>query len=74
MVKLHRLNGTPVFINFELVRWMDASPDSVLTFTDGKTLMVKESMDEILVILQHYKKSILQNIEVRPKEKGQEWI
>ena len=42
MIKLSRLNGDVIFVNPDLVRWMEQTPDTVLTFLDGKTLVVKE--------------------------------
>lgn len=43
MVQLTKLNGSPVFVNPDLIRWIEPSPDTLLAFADGERLMVRES-------------------------------
>lgn len=42
MIELTRLNGTPVTINAELITYVEATPDTVVTLTTGEKIMVKE--------------------------------
>jgi len=41
MVKVTRLNGQEVYINADLILFLEKSPDTVLTLENGKKIMVK---------------------------------
>ena len=48
MIKLTRLGGEPFVLNAELIRYVEARPDTFVTLTTGERLVVLESMDEVL--------------------------
>lgn len=48
MIKLTLLNGIKIYLNTSVVRTLEASPDSIITLVDGKTIIVKESPEEIV--------------------------
>ena len=48
MIRLTRLDGEPFILNAELIRYVEARPDTFVTLTDGERLVVTESMDEVL--------------------------
>lgn len=65
MILLTTLSGSPFYINPDLLFKIEALPDTVMTLTDGKTMRVKESPEEIIKKIIHYKKQIyLGNLEV----------
>ncbi|MGE0762871.1 MAG: flagellar FlbD family protein [Bdellovibrionales bacterium] len=47
MIELTRLNGEKIMINPDHLRFVGSCPDTLLTFTDGKTLLVKESPAQV---------------------------
>lgn len=47
MIELTRLNGAKIFVNPNHIRFIEMCPETLLTFFDGKTLMVKESVDAV---------------------------
>lgn len=47
MIPLTRLNGERFFLNFDLIEVIEACPDTVITLTSGKHLLVKETPDQI---------------------------
>ena len=49
MIHLTRLNGQPLIVNADLIKFIEKLPDTVLTLVTGEKLVVKESADEILV-------------------------
>jgi flagellar protein FlbD len=56
MIQLSKLNREAVYVNPDLIRWIEIRPDTVITFTDGHQLMVREKPDEIvqkIVQLRH---------------------
>jgi flagellar protein FlbD len=48
MIKLTRLGGEAFLLNAELIRYVEARPDTFITLTGGDRLVVAESMDEVL--------------------------
>lgn len=51
MIELTRLNGEMVMVNPDHVRFIGSCPDTLLTFIDGKTLMVKETPHQVNIKL-----------------------
>ena len=47
MIELTRLNGEMVFVNPDHMRFIESCPDTLLTFMDGKTLVVKETVHQV---------------------------
>ena len=41
MIELNRLNGSPLLVNPDLIRVIESMPDTLLTFTDGEKVMVR---------------------------------
>ena len=47
MIKVTRLNDSVLMINVEMIQSLQATPDTVITFTNKDRLMVKEPVEEI---------------------------
>jgi flagellar protein FlbD len=48
MIKLTHLDGEPFILNADLIRYVEARPDTFITLTGGERIVVRESMDEVL--------------------------
>jgi len=48
MIKITRLNDQEVYVNADLIMFLEKSPDTVITLENGKKLMAKESIPEIV--------------------------
>jgi flagellar protein FlbD len=48
MIKLTHLHGEVFVLNADLIRYVEARPDTFITLTGGERLVVAESMDEVL--------------------------
>jgi flagellar protein FlbD len=48
MIEVTRLNRTTVVINSDLIEQIESTPDTVITLTTGKTLMVLEPPETII--------------------------
>jgi flagellar protein FlbD len=49
MIKLSRLDGEQFILNAELIRYVEARPDTFITLTTGERVVVAETMDEVLM-------------------------
>ena len=59
MIEVTRMNGQKLIVNCELILTVEETPDTLLTFTSGHKLLVKESRQEIIGLVKSYKKEIL---------------
>lgn len=59
MIPLTRLNHTPVYLNPDLVKYVDSMPDSVVTLTSGEKILVLESAEQILALVIAYRQRVL---------------
>ncbi|MCA8959264.1 MAG: flagellar FlbD family protein [Planctomycetes bacterium] len=48
MIRLTRLNGKEFLLNSELIKFMEETPDTVITLVNGERFLVTESADEVV--------------------------
>ena len=58
MVKVTRLNGKELVVNCELIEFIESTPDTVITISTGKKIIVRETVDEVLSEIVKYKRKI----------------
>ena len=58
MIEVTRLNNTKVLINPDLIEFVEETPDTVVSFTTGRKIIVKESRQEIKNLVKLYRKDI----------------
>ncbi len=58
MIRVTRLNGSIYVLNCELIETVEATPDTVITTTNGKKFVVAETVDEIVEKVIKYKAKI----------------
>ncbi len=58
MIELTRMNGTKITLNAELIEIVEETPDTVITLTSGKKILVKESRQDIKNLVILYKKEM----------------
>jgi flagellar protein FlbD len=66
MIKVSRLNGKEFVLNCELIKFIEATPDTVITLTNGEKIMVREDVDKIIQSTMNYRKRLYQ--EPPPKD------
>lgn len=47
MIEVTKINGTKLLLNTNLIETVEETPDTVITLTDGKKVIVKESRHEV---------------------------
>lgn len=47
MINLKKMNGESIYINPDLIRYIEKTPDTLITFLDGQQIMVRNSPEEI---------------------------
>jgi flagellar protein FlbD len=64
MITVTRLNGKPVVVNAELIRFIEQTPDTMITLTSGDKLLVKEKMEDVVRRAIDYARSIRTNFNM----------
>lgn len=60
MIKLTRLNNTEFVINAEMIEFIEAIPDTIVSLASGKKVMVTEPVDVVVERVIEYKRSCSQ--------------
>jgi flagellar protein FlbD len=60
MIRLTRLNQTQFIVNCELIKFIESTPDTLITLSTGEKLMVKESIDDVVSATMIYRKRLYQ--------------
>ncbi|HIJ66285.1 MAG TPA: flagellar FlbD family protein [Candidatus Hydrogenedentes bacterium] len=58
MIHVTRLNGSEFVINGDMIREVEATPDTVITLNTGQKIMVREAVDEVVAAVIEYKRRI----------------
>ncbi|MDR0336266.1 MAG: flagellar FlbD family protein [Planctomycetaceae bacterium] len=68
MVRLTRLNKDEFILNAELIRYVECCPDTLITLVNGETLMVRESLDEVVrrTVAYHQAKNLIPKPQYLP--------
>lgn len=48
MIRVSRLDGTQFYVNADLIEMVEMTPDTVLSLTNGKKFVVRESAEEVV--------------------------
>lgn len=59
MIQITRLNDSTIVLNADLIEVIEATPDTVITLIDGTRFVVRESPDELVRRIQHYRAGLL---------------
>lgn len=76
MIRLTRLNGHPLALNSDLIKFVEQAPDTVITLVSGEKIVVRESAEEILQRVVQFRRAVLQGTALwsdagmRGEEKG----
>ena len=56
MIRVTRINDARVVINADLIEFLESIPETMITLTTGKKLMVKETIDQIIDRVADFKR------------------
>ena len=62
MIRLTRLNDKEFVINAEMIEFVEATPDTIVSMLSGKKIMVREPVEEVTERVIEYRKSCSQPV------------
>ena len=67
MIMLTSINGEEFCLNSDLIYKIEEAPDTIIILTNGKTLRVKNSIEDITDKTIEYKRQIFSNYQEEGK-------
>ena len=58
MITVTRLNDSKLVINSDLIEFVEAIPDTIISLTTGKKIMVKETTDCIIELVAEFRNKV----------------
>jgi flagellar protein FlbD len=58
MIQLSRLNGKNFVLNCEMIKFIEATPDTVITLDSNEKFMVREPVAEVIRLAAEYRRSL----------------
>lgn len=59
MIEVTRLHNQKIIINADLIEFVEETPDTMISTTTGKKLLVKESVNEVIKKVVAYRRQCL---------------
>lgn len=72
MIPLHRLHNQEFVLNADLIETIEATPDTLITLTDGKKLLVLDTIADIVERVVGYRQLCNSTIRVVREEKKEQ--
>jgi flagellar protein FlbD len=66
MIELTKLQNAKIVVNAEMIEFVERTPDTLITTSTGKKLMVQESVEKVIELVIAYKRQCSAN----PRKRG----
>lgn len=66
MIQVTRLNGQEVYINADLILFLESTPETILTLENGKKVTVKETISQVVDRVVEFKSRCYPRVEKTP--------
>lgn len=64
MIRLTRLNNSPLVVNSDLIKFVEQSPDTLVTLITGEKIVVQERATEVLDRVIEFRRAVLQGLSL----------
>jgi flagellar protein FlbD len=58
MIVVTRLNKTPIVVNPDLIVFIEETPDTIITLSNGEKMVVQEKVSEVIKRVIDFRRSI----------------
>lgn len=66
MIELTRLNNRPLVVNSDLIKFIENTPDTVLTLVSGEKVVVSESCQAVIEKVIEFRRKTLYGLNSSP--------
>jgi len=64
MIQLTRLNNKPLTVNSDLIKFIEQSPDTLVTLITGEKIVVLEKAAEVITRIIDFRRSVLRGLSI----------
>jgi flagellar protein FlbD len=64
MIRVTRLNHTPLILNSDLIEHLETTPDTVISLTNGQKYVVLETAEDIVELVVDFRRRLYSEIKV----------
>ena len=74
MIRLTRLNNRPLVVNSELIKFIENTPDTVITLVSGEKIVVLETAEEVIKRIVEFRQRLCRSLahHRKPENSGQD--
>ncbi|MBF0431619.1 MAG: flagellar FlbD family protein [Fibrobacteria bacterium] len=65
MIQITKLNKEQVYVNPDLIEFIEMTPDTALLMQGGKRMVIRDSAEDVVEQILKYKQFVHSNITVR---------
>lgn len=58
MIPVTRFNGSKLYVNAEMIRFVEGTPDTVISLADGTKIVVRESAEKVVAEVIAYRQQV----------------
>jgi flagellar protein FlbD len=66
LIRVSRLNGKEFYLSCEQIKFVESTPDTVITLMNDEKLMVRESVEQVIAMTVDYRKRLYQEPPGKP--------
>jgi uncharacterized protein YlzI (FlbEa/FlbD family) len=59
VIQLTRLNGNPIALNSDLIKFVENAPDTVITLINGEKIIVRETSDDVIHRILDFRRAVM---------------
>jgi flagellar protein FlbD len=64
MIRVTRINHTPLILNSDLIEHMETTPDTVISLTNGQKYVVTEAAEDVVEKVVEFRRRLYSEIRV----------
>ncbi len=62
VIQLTRLNGNPIALNSDLIKFVENAPDTVITLINGEKIIVREHSEDVIHRIIDFRRAVMAGI------------
>ncbi len=67
MIRITRLNNSEVVVNANLIEFVEATPDTVITLANDRRIIVRESVDDVMRQVMEFLRAVYAPSDCKPR-------
>ena len=64
MINVTRINGAAFTLNAEMVEFVESTPDTIITMSDGKKIIVRDTVQDVIDKIIEYKQNCFTKLTI----------